>query len=264
MSIELLPQNWVEKAFAPENIRQYSLLKIDPNINGFAMGRSSCGCYALTLNPAAADFLCRLADFIAYETAYNRTVLIFSPGYEIAGAMEAAQKIRPGIRETDPHCAVHSTLLSSYKKIIHDGSLKSVSRLVKEGISTKAIGFATLGEPDDYLDYIMFAPLDGMDCGNEMVVNSRLRGEACFDPNAAYAPQARMYFDAHKLIENGLAVRDGTHFLKVYDQLPIADYLLLTIFEKDVTLPKGQPQWTPTLFTEQANALFARKFSSLA
>lgn len=67
----------------------------------------------------------------------------------------------------------------------------------------------------------MFAPVDGLGSGNEMVVNSHLRGEVYFDPNSPYAPQARMYFDVYKIIFGGLAVRDGVHDLKVCDVLPL-------------------------------------------
>ena len=103
----------------------------------------------------------------------------------------------------------------------------------------------------------MFAPVDGWGCGNEMVVNSQLRGEVCFDPNAPYTPQARMYFDAHKIIMDGLVVRDGVHSFKVYDSMPLQKYLLMTVFVKDVVLPVGQTYWTPTNFTDRANAYFA-------
>ena len=43
------------------------------------MGKSPCGCYAITVNPGADDFADRLFDFITYENLYNRRVLIYSP-----------------------------------------------------------------------------------------------------------------------------------------------------------------------------------------
>ena len=108
----------------------------------------------------------------------------------------------------------------------------------------------------------MFAPVDGWGSGSEIVVNSHLRGKPCFDPNALYEPQARMYFDAHKIIADGLALRDGTHTIKVYGALPLEGYLLRTVFAGDVALPAGEMYWTPTLFTEAANALFYREMEA--
>lgn len=69
-------------------------------------------------------------------------------------------------------------------------------------------------------------------------------------------PQVRMYFDAHKIIKDGLAVRDGVHILKVENILDLSKYLLLSVFEKDVILPNGKQYWTPALFTEAANGFF--------
>jgi len=221
----------------------HSIFKADPNINGMLCGKSPCGCYRLAVNPNAADFAERLHDFLAYETAHGRQVFVDAPGIDIANL----PKPPAGLRPNDPRFVVHSTLLSSYENILRDGCLKSAAQL-----NIPAIGFAPLGEPDNYLDYIMFAAMEG--CGAEIVVNSRLRGVVCYDPNAAYVPQARMYFDAHRIIANGLAVRDGVHDLKVRDTLPLEPYLVRTIFAEDVALPPGEPHWTPKNFSAQADA----------
>jgi hypothetical protein len=255
MNIEILPSDWDENNVKINKPDNYSLFKTDLSISGFLMGKSPCGCYAITVNPGAADFADRLFDFITYENLYNRRVLIYSPDFDIQPIL-LNHKPQIGIRSNDPQYAVHSTLLIYYEQIIKDGCLKSAARLRREGIERKAIGFVPLGEPKDYLEYVMFAPLDGWGSGSEMAVNSHLRGQACFDPDAPYIPQARMYFDARKIIEDGLAVRDGVHFLKVYDMLSLSDYLLLTVFENNVKLPEGKEYWTPTVFTEAANKYF--------
>jgi len=225
---------------------EYSIFKADPEIAGCMAGKSPCGRYRLAVNPAAADFAERLHDFIAYENAHGRQVLIDAPGIDLA------KLPRPpaGIRASDPRYAVHSTPLSSYAKILRDGCLKSAALL-----EIPAIGFAPLGEPEDYLDYIMFAAIDGF-CASEIVVNSRLRGEVCYNPDMPYHPQARMYFDAHKIIADGLATRDGSHWVKVRGTLPLKPYLVLTVCANDVELPPGEPRWTPRLFAAQADRYF--------
>jgi len=159
------------------------------------------------------------------------------------------------LRSYDPPILIHSTTLAAYEKIMRDGQLKSTSLLRKEGSAQRAVGFLPLGEPPDYLDYVMFG--NGVAC--EVVVNSHLHGKPCFDLHAPYEPQARMYFDAHKIIKDGLAVRDGTHIFKVYEALPLEGYLLRTVFAGDVALPSGEKNWTPLLFSEAADALFDRE-----
>lgn len=237
----------------------FSILKIDENVNVYMMGKSACGCFTLVLNPSAFDFCCRCSDFISYENSHGRCVLLHSKTFPVD--TDFLNKLRYDfqsneIRKTDTQYVVHSTTLMSYDDIIRDGCLKSPVQLKKQGVKKKAIGFKPLGEPNDYLDYIMFAPIDGMGSSSEIVVNSHMRGEICFDPNIQYTPQARMYFNGYKIIKDGLAVRDGVHPMKVKDSLSLSEYLLLTVFEKDVKLPKGNEYWTPTLFTEAANEYF--------
>lgn len=254
MDVKILPSDWIEST--PLNEPKWlSLFKADLNISGLMMGKSPCGCYAITVNPRSEDFTDRLFDFIQYENSYNRCVMIFSPEFDVLSVLNNPPKAEI-VRQSDPQYAVHSTLLTFYKQIKKDGCLKSTARLRNEGVERKAIGFAPLGEPEDYLEYIMFAPVDGWGSGSEMVINSHLRGEACFDPESPYTPQARMYFDARRIIADGLAVRDGVHFLKVHNELDLSQYLLLTVFEKDVKMPDGKNYWTPTSFTKAANEYF--------
>jgi len=236
---------------------KYSLLKIDENIDGFCAGRGPGGCYCLTLNPNAENFVFQVADFIRYENVYGRTVRFqprsFDPSDALQRVPDSGSTLRPG----DPRFISHSTTLAAYEKILRDGQLKSTALLRKEGADQNAIGFLPLGEPPDYLEYVMFGGIDG--AGGEIVVNSHMRGKPCYNPNAPCQPQARMYFDAHKIINDGLAVRDGGHVLKVYSALPLEGYLLRTVFAADVALPPDTKNWTPTLFAEAANALFLRE-----
>ena len=253
----LFPADWNEQRDTYDPAK-FSLFKADVRLQGYIMGKSRCGCYAVAVNPGDATFADRLIDFIRYENAHGRRVLIFSPDFSVEEILQHHVPIE-GWRSTDAPYAVHSTTLEAYKCIRRDGCLKSAARLRREGTAQNAIGFLPLGEPEDYLEHVMFAPVDGWGSGSEMVVNSRLRGQACFDPQASYTPQARMYFDARRMIEGGLTVRDGAHFLKVHDALPLEGYLLLSVFAEDVALPLGDAYWTPTNFTKQANEYFTQK-----
>jgi hypothetical protein len=238
---------------------KYSMIKIDENIQGFTGGKGPWGCFCITLNPNSDDFAYHVADFIRYENAHGRKVRIRPRNFDPSDALESVPENGSMLRSYDPPILIHSTTLAAYEKITRDGQLKSTSLLRKEGKSQNAIGFLPLGEPPDYLYYVMFG--SGPAC--EVVVNSHLHGKPCFDLNAPYQPQARMYFDAHKMIKDGLAVRDGTHIFKVYEALPLEGYLLRTVLAGDVSLPDGAEHWTPTLFTEAANALFYREMGKV-
>ena len=243
----------------------FSLLKIDETIQGFRCGRGPRGCYCVTLNPNFEDFAYHVADFIRYENAHGRRVRFKPRNFDPSDALKSVPENSNVPRPNDPVFVVHSTTLTAYEKIVQDGQLKSTSQLRKEGNSQHAIGFLPLGEPPDYLDYVMFAGFDryGAASSCEIVVNSHMLGEPCFDENVPYQPQARMYFSAQKIIEDGLAVRDGAHTLKVYGALPLEGYLLRTVFVGDVKLPPGKAHWTPALFTEAANALFQKTLKDL-
>ena len=241
---------------------KYSMLKIDEKMQGFACGKGPRGCFSITLNPNADEFAYRVADFIRYENARGRKVRFKPRSFDPSDALNSVPESGSVPRPSDPLYLVHSTTLTAYDKILKDGQLKSTSQLRKEGTAQHAIGFLPLGEPSDYLDYIMFGGMDNAGSlypGCEIVVNSHLRGEPCYDADAPYQPQARIYFDARKIIADGLAVRDGTHTLKVYGTLPLEEYHLRTVLAGDVTLPAGAEHWTPALFTEAANALFDRE-----
>lgn len=106
---------------------------------------------------------------------------------------------------------VHSTTQKNWQSINQSGYLKSIRLLKSAGYNEIGIGLVPFGEPDDYRDYIMFDSLDGC---SELVVNSRNLGKVCTNPEIRYEPGVRMYFDAHKMILNGIAIRDGAHILK--------------------------------------------------
>jgi len=219
------------------------------------MGKDNLGRFFLGLSPDSKRFAYCIADFIRYENAHGRKVRIRPRNFDPSEALESVPASSGVLRPSDPPFVVHSTTLVAYEKIMQDGQLKSTSRLRNEGKTQHAVGFLPLGEPPDYLDYVMLG--NGVAC--EVVVNSHLHGKPCFKLNAPYEPQARMYFDAHKIIKDGLAVRDGTHIFKVYGALPLEGYLLRTVFAGDVELPDGAAHWTPLLFAEAADELFHRE-----
>lgn len=110
---------------------------------------------------------------------------------------------------------------------------------------------AQLGDPADFRDYIMF----GGGVTGEIVVNSKQQGKILMDTNAEYLTGARLYFDAKRMAQDGLLVRDGCH-LKVKDTLPLTPYLIY-VATWDVVGLESQVS-TPRFFAEKADMQFEK------
>ena len=237
--------------------RTWTIFIVDENIRDMMFtGKSPYGCYCISVTPRYKFFMELMADILQYETENGRKVLFVSDGlaHTLIDKVNTYYKSNI-IRESDAKLFVHSTLLSTYAKIMRDGMLKSPNRLKSEGYNIHAIGLEPLGEPDDYLDYVMFARAG---IAPELVINSRLCGGINCDINAPYIPQARMYFDGHKMIRDGIVVRDIGR--KVYDHVPIDKYLLKTVFAADLILPDGNDHWTPLSFSTEADKYMEEYF----
>ncbi|MDF2504911.1 hypothetical protein [Clostridium sp.] len=236
----------------------WSMFTLNCNLQGrYGIGKQGKGIFTLSVNPNYDDWKFRLGDFIQYETYYHRKIIVHipeiqSPNFIIEKATQNNFKGKK-VRCTDDKWLVHSTSLDSWRLIEESGQIKSTRKLNEDGIEIVGIGIDPLGEPDDYNDYVMLDTLNGC---SELVVSSRQKGKICTNGDVEYNPQVRMYFNARKIIEDGLGVRDGAHVLKIYRSLPLKPYLKKIYFEKDIPYIKGRKSWTPTLFTEEANKWF--------
>nr|WP_312577156.1 hypothetical protein [Sedimentibacter sp.] len=210
--------------------------------------------YTLRVSPKIDFKYERLLDFVCYEVGYKRNIIIKVIATEKRYIKKIIDELQCDnstiVRVTDPKWMVHSTTKELWKSIEKTGSLLSPSELRKRNIVVSEIGLKSLMEPKDYSDYIMLDSLNG--CG-EIVVNSRQLGYVCVDADVPYNPGVRLYFDAHRIIEDGLATRDGLHLLKVKKELPLERYLK-SVVEKDLLEPKEV--FTPTIFTEMSNNYF--------
>ena len=91
----------------------------------------------------------------------------------------------------------------------------------------------------------------GVQC--ELVVASKQNGRIVMDPDEDYQSGARLYFDATKIAEDGLLIRDGAH-LKVKDFLQLEPYWLWTATWMNVGIPDRVT--TPRIFAEIADRIF--------
>lgn len=198
-----------------------------------------------------------IGDFQSFCEANKKNVILVMPETALASVREhyrGHSYNEPFLRDNEPSVLVHSTPMDSWEQIRCDRMLKSWNILKAEEVITedRPIGIQ-LGDPMDFSDYIMF----GGGVTGEIVVNSKRRGKIVMDINEEYLTGARLYFDAVKMAQDGLLVRDGCH-LKVKDRLPLKPYLIWAATWETVGLA-GQVS-TPKLFAEQADKRFQSIF----
>lgn len=199
------------------------------------------------------DWKMATCDFMGFCEANNKNAILVAAETDLKAAKKYYGTHRYNdsfLRENEPSVLVHSTPKSSWERIKQDGMLKSwnILKAEKAVAEKKPIGIK-LGDPVDFSDYIMF----GSGVTGEIVVNSKQQGKIIMDENAEYITGARLYFDAKKIAQDGLLLRDGCH-LKVKDQLPLEPYLLWAATWDVIGLTS--PVSTPKIFAEQADRQF--------
>lgn len=218
-----------------------------------------CGCFtgcAYTIRVSrfkCAGWQMAVCDFIDYCRAKGKNAVVVMSEADLQESEKVYTGHRyndPFLRDGEPSFLIHSTPMSSWQQIRRDGMLKSWNRLKSENHIREEhpIGIQ-LGDPTDFSDYIMF----GGGVTGEIVVSSRQQGKIAMDENAEYLTGARLYFDAKRMAQDGLILRDGCH-LKVEGTLPLEPYLIWAA-TWDVVGLKDQVS-TPKIFSEEADNIF--------
>lgn len=223
---------------------------------------SKNGCaYTVKLSRSECeDWITAAGDFINFykENGKNEILVMSETDYfAVQNHYKGHTYNENFLRKNEPSVLIHSTTMESWKQIKNDNILKSWNRLKFENIisETSTIGIK-LGDPSDFSDYIMF----GSGVTGEIVVNSKQNGKIIMDYDSEYYTGARLYFDAKKIAEAGLLIRDGCH-LKVKDTLPLTPFLIWTA-TWDVVGLESQIS-TPRIFAEQADRMFKNLFNNL-
>lgn len=214
---------------------------------------NGCAYMIKTSREQYKDWKMAVCDFIGFCEANKKNAFIVMSEADLNAAKnhyEGHRYNEPLIRDNEPSVLVHSTPMSSWKQIKRDGMLKSWNILKAEKViaEEQPIGI-WLGDPADFSDYIMF----GGGITGEIVVNSKQQGKIVMDENAEYLTGARLYFNAKRMAQDGLLIRDGCH-LKVKDRLPIEPYLIWAATWETIGLASQVS--TPKIFAEQADKQF--------
>lgn len=230
--------------------------------NNFVFSGSENGC-AYTIKVSRfmnTDWKLLVGDFIDYCKAdgLNGILAISKKDYDDAMAYYQGHKYNdPFIRESESPILIHSTTMDSWMKIQKDGSLKSWNMLKKEGFIKEDYPIGKLiGDPSNYSDYVMF----GGHMSGEIVVSSKQAEKIIMDVTAEYKTGARLYFDAKKIAEDGLLIRDGAH-LKVKNQLSLEPYLIWSATWDKIGLSSQIS--TPQIFAKTSDEIFKSKFKDI-
>ena len=220
--------------------------------------RNNEGLYCCQIGSNCPNLTLILADYITYESMHGRTVIIAAPaGTDVELMIKTAMTEYPRtsvVRPDDGEWAVHSTTLSRWERIQACGQIRSIQRLHEDGIVYPEIGFTELREPEDFREYVVLADFESIN--PEFVVASHGKGCVITEENSSYEPGVRLYFDAHKIIRDGLAVRDGLHSLKIHDHLRLIPYFAAAISVSDMNHSECTSAWTPRSFLREANNHF--------
>jgi len=220
-------------------------------------GRGKEGIFRLIITKETPDWAYRVCDFIEYESTHGKNMIlaIHKNDYEAAQSIYDNHSYADRfLRPYEQKVLVHTTTKENHVSIMQDGCLKSWNALKKSGVNAEEAPIGRLlGDPPDYSDYIMFS--DG-GVFLEIVVASKQKGKIEMDIDSPYISGARFYFDAERIAENGLLIRDGGH-LKVKDCLPIDQYILWIATPDALGISENT---TPRIFAEKADSVFAEKF----
>lgn len=182
-------------------------------------GGGNEGVYSIQLSKVLnKDWHFAVGDFIGYCEAngLNGILAISETDLKDAKRLYAGHHYDEStLRQGEPPVLIHSTTAESWSSIQHDGTLKSWDRLKKNNViaENNPIG-AQLGVLAEFSNYIMF----GGGISGEIAVSSKLSGFINMDVNAKYHTGVRLYFDARRMAQDGLLIRDGAH-IKAKDAL---------------------------------------------
>lgn len=227
--------------------------------NKFVAARCDSGIFSICISKCFEYWEFHIMDCLLYQEQHDRNVILSIDKEDYQKACISYHNHHNKermLRTYESRLLVHSTTAELWQNIQKCGYLKSWNIAKKDGdiIEKKPIGHK-LGDPKEFSDYIMFG---GMGFWNEIVVLSKQKNKLCYNKNEPYMPGARLYFDAQKIAEDGLLVRDGLH-LKVKDRLPLEPYMIWAATSENCKQYEGE--WTPLSFSEAADATFSKLFN---
>ena len=256
----------IENKINPITGNQYddswiALVLTDSEDYQFLCGSQNGCAYTIKVSRVKCDdWKLSVGDFLSFNEANAKNIILAMTETDhkaVNDYYKGHSYNEDALRENEPRVLVHSTPLNRWSLIKQGGMLKSWNRLKAEHAVEEEhpIGIR-LGDPMDFSDYIMF----GGGVTGEIVVNSKQQGKIVMDINAEYQTGARLYFDAKRMAQDGLLIRDGCH-IKVKDILPLEPYFLFAATWDNIGLTSQTS--TPKVFAQMADDAFQGKYQVL-
>ena len=194
--------------------------------------------------------LCDLIDFYS-DTDVDIILKVDDKDIETARKLYGNHKYNDNfLRDYETKILVHSTTYDNAQKILKDKFIKSwhILKYENKDFEKKPIG-SLLGDIDDFSNYVMLSLITQ---NNEIITASKQKHSIDTDINQIYSAGARFYFNAQRLAEDGLLLRDGEH-IKVKDSISLDKYLIWystadRLGIEQITTPKN--------FFEKSNSKF--------
>lgn len=225
---------------------------------GMVCGQSENGVYTARTGTGSLNWKMAAGDFISYNNSlgYEAVMCISKKRLnEVKEAYAGHSYNEKKLREYEPGFLVHSTTYENGQGILKDGYIGSWSLLKQEKkINEEMPVGKLLGDLDYFSGYIMFS---AGEVSSEIVVMSKQAGRIIMDINNRYQTGTRFYFNAAKMAEDGIIIRDGIH-IKTKWKLPLKPYLLWWADWKRAGL--GSQFSTPLAFTNKANEIFRKEW----
>lgn len=219
--------------------------------------RSEEGVYTVKLSKNFRYWYYALCDMIGFYQNTDINLVIDADSKDVEKAKKLYGNHRYNdrfLRTYENKVICHSATKENLKNILKDGKLKSWNILNRENIhwEKKPIG-SLLGDIKDFSDYIMFSFYSQ---NNEIITASKQKNEIDIDENQVYTAGGRLYFDAEKIAEDGLLLRDGEH-IKVKDTLSLDKYMIWYATPERIGINEIT---TPKEFFECSNKKFMELF----
>lgn len=200
-----------------------------------------------------SDWRMAVGDFVSFceDNKLNGVLVLSEDEFNDVLSYYSGHRYNdPFLRDDEPRYLVHSTTYDNYLHILGAGSLMSWNKLKLKNpdFEDKPVG-RMFGDPCHFSDYVMLG--SGVSC--EIVVKTKQSDKFDMDIDSEYLTGARLYFDAKKMAEDGLLIRDGAH-LKVKDELPLKPYLLYAATWEKIGLTSQIS--TPRIFSEVSDRAF--------
>lgn len=200
------------------------------------VGLSEDGIYHIIMSERFDENLYSIMDAITFNKSIGKEIILNVKHNFLnkARKLYSGHSFNEPLRDYEKNYLIHSTSLKSFENIKRDNKLYSFNKLSDNFFRGQEPFGKFLGDPDTLRDYILFS---SNKYTPEIVIASKEQGKLVQNYETKYKTGVRMYFDAKKMFDDKILLRDGLHYM-VYKELPLEKYLICKVDSKKLGLAK--------------------------